>query len=118
MSGITSGRDDPLDVSLRPTGFSEFIGQAPARANLEVFIAAAKQRKAALDHVLFVGPPGLGGMLSAVGLGAVATAHALGVPLALIAASLPTVTPAPGRFQALDEDQPFPAVRVGRLVAH
>ena len=47
-------------MSLRPTGFSEFVGQAPARANLEVFIAAAKQRKAALDHVLFVGPPGLG----------------------------------------------------------
>ncbi len=43
-----------------PTGFSEFIGQAQARANLEVFISAAKQRKAALDHVLFVGPPGLG----------------------------------------------------------
>ena len=58
-SGVT-GRDEPLDVSLRPSGFSEFIGQAPARANLEVFIAAAKQRKAALDHVLFVGPPGLG----------------------------------------------------------
>jgi Holliday junction DNA helicase RuvB len=36
------------------------VGQAQARANLEVFIAAAKQRKAALDHVLFVGPPGLG----------------------------------------------------------
>jgi Holliday junction DNA helicase RuvB len=63
MSTLTSaaaGRDDPLDVSLRPTGFSEFIGQAQARANLEVFIAAAKHRKAALDHVLFVGPPGLG----------------------------------------------------------
>jgi Holliday junction DNA helicase RuvB len=63
MSAITSaaaGRDDPLDVSLRPTGFSEFIGQSAARANLEVFIEAARQRKAALDHVLFVGPPGLG----------------------------------------------------------
>src|SRR5215213_4544760 len=63
MTSITSaetGRDDPLDVSLRPTGFSEFIGQAAARANLEVFIQAAKQRKSALDHVLFVGPPGLG----------------------------------------------------------
>ena len=63
MSTLTSaaaGRDDPLDVSLRPTGFSEFIGQAQARANLEVFIAAAKARKQALDHVLFVGPPGLG----------------------------------------------------------
>ena len=63
MSTLTSaaaGRDEALDVSLRPTGFSEFVGQAQARANLEVFIAAAKARKAALDHVLFVGPPGLG----------------------------------------------------------
>ncbi|WP_374623625.1 Holliday junction branch migration DNA helicase RuvB [Devosia sp.] len=63
MTDLTSpaaGRDDPLDVSLRPSGFAEFIGQAEARANLEVFIAAARQRKAALDHVLFVGPPGLG----------------------------------------------------------
>ena len=63
MTDITSasaGRDDPLDVSLRPSGFSEFIGQAAARANLEVFIEAAKTRGTALDHVLFVGPPGLG----------------------------------------------------------
>jgi Holliday junction DNA helicase RuvB len=55
-----AGRDDPLDVSLRPTGFAEFVGQAEARANLQVFIDAAKLRKTALDHVLFVGPPGLG----------------------------------------------------------
>jgi Holliday junction DNA helicase RuvB len=55
-----AGRDDALDVSLRPTGFAEFVGQAEARANLQVFIEAAKLRKAALDHVLFVGPPGLG----------------------------------------------------------
>jgi UDP-N-acetylmuramoyl-L-alanyl-D-glutamate--2,6-diaminopimelate ligase len=40
-------------------------------------------------------------------LGAVATAHALGVPLELAAATLPDVAPAPGRFQALDEGQPF-----------
>jgi holliday junction DNA helicase RuvB len=63
MSALTSaaaGRDDPLDVSLRPTAFAEFVGQSAARANLQVFIEAAKQRKAALDHVLFVGPPGLG----------------------------------------------------------
>jgi Holliday junction DNA helicase RuvB len=60
LTSAAAGRDDPLDVSLRPTGFTEFIGQAQARANLEVFIAAAKTRKAALDHVLFVGPPGLG----------------------------------------------------------
>ncbi len=63
MTSLTSPiaeRDGDLDVSLRPTGFSEFVGQAAARANLEVFIEAAKRRGAALDHVLFVGPPGLG----------------------------------------------------------
>lgn len=63
MTSITSpeaGRDEPLDVALRPSGFNDFVGQADARANLEVFIEAAKTRGAALDHVLFVGPPGLG----------------------------------------------------------
>jgi len=45
---------------LRPQRLSEFIGQAQARANLEVFIKAARARKEALDHVLLVGPPGLG----------------------------------------------------------
>ena len=60
LTSATEDRDGTLDVSLRPSGFSEFIGQAEARANLEVFISAAKQRKTALDHVLFVGPPGLG----------------------------------------------------------
>jgi len=52
--------DDDTEVSLRPQRLSEFIGQAPARANLNVFIEAARKRKEALDHVLFVGPPGLG----------------------------------------------------------
>jgi Holliday junction DNA helicase RuvB len=53
-------RDDDVDASLRPQRLSEFIGQEKARANLSVFIEAAKARQEALDHVLFVGPPGLG----------------------------------------------------------
>ncbi len=53
-------RDDDVDVSLRPQRLAEFIGQEKARANLGVFIEAARARKEALDHVLFVGPPGLG----------------------------------------------------------
>ena len=53
-------REDDPDTSLRPLQLSEFIGQRAARANLEVFIEAAKTRGDALDHVLFVGPPGLG----------------------------------------------------------
>ena len=52
--------DDVADASLRPQRLSEFIGQQQARANLNVFIEAARQRKEPLDHVLFVGPPGLG----------------------------------------------------------
>ena len=52
--------DDAADASLRPQRLSEFIGQQQARANLGVFIEAARKRKEALDHVLFVGPPGLG----------------------------------------------------------
>ena len=52
--------DDAADASLRPQRLSEFVGQQQARANLGVFIEAARKRKEALDHVLFVGPPGLG----------------------------------------------------------
>lgn len=51
---------DDGGAALRPVQLSEFIGQAELRANLGVFIAAAKQRQQALDHVLFYGPPGLG----------------------------------------------------------
>src|SRR6187431_39140 len=56
----SDARDDDADASLRPQRLSEFIGQEQARANLSVFIEAARARKEALDHVLFVGPPGLG----------------------------------------------------------
>jgi Holliday junction DNA helicase RuvB len=52
--------EDAAETSLRPQRLSEFIGQEQARANLSVFIGAARARQEALDHVLFVGPPGLG----------------------------------------------------------
>ncbi len=52
--------DDVGDTALRPQLLSEFVGQAQARANLAIFIEAARKRAEALDHVLFVGPPGLG----------------------------------------------------------
>ena len=54
------GEEDAAEASVRPQRLDEFIGQSQARANLGVFIAAARARKEALDHVLFVGPPGLG----------------------------------------------------------
>jgi Holliday junction DNA helicase RuvB len=53
-------RDDDAETSLRPLSLVDFTGQAAARANLQVFIEAARTRGDALDHVLFVGPPGLG----------------------------------------------------------
>ena len=53
-------RDDDTDSSLRPLTLADFTGQEAARKNLRVFIEAAKARGDALDHVLFVGPPGLG----------------------------------------------------------
>ena len=53
-------RGDDIDTALRPQSLDEFTGQAEARANLKIFIEAAKNRGEALDHVLFVGPPGLG----------------------------------------------------------
>jgi holliday junction DNA helicase RuvB len=53
-------RSDDVDTSLRPLTLSEFVGQAAACANLKVFVEAAKARGDTLDHVLLVGPPGLG----------------------------------------------------------
>ncbi|MDE2181954.1 MAG: Holliday junction branch migration DNA helicase RuvB [Alphaproteobacteria bacterium] len=52
--------DDTLEASLRPKCLADFVGQKQARDNISVFIAAAKARCEALDHVLFSGPPGLG----------------------------------------------------------
>src|SRR5215207_4619804 len=52
--------DDTLESSLRPKRLADFVGQQQARENLRVFVAAARTRGEALDHVLFYGPPGLG----------------------------------------------------------
>ena len=53
-------RGEDVEATLRPQTLDEFVGQQAARANLKVFVEAAKSRSEALDHVLFVGPPGLG----------------------------------------------------------
>ncbi len=53
-------RGEDLDSTMRPQSLDDFVGQKAARANLKVFIEAARGRGEALDHVLFVGPPGLG----------------------------------------------------------
>ena len=52
--------DADIENKLRPTTMAEYVGQEKVKANLEVYIKAAKERKEALDHVLLYGPPGLG----------------------------------------------------------
>ncbi|WP_173934035.1 Holliday junction branch migration DNA helicase RuvB [Chelativorans sp. Marseille-P2723] len=53
-------RGEDADATMRPQTLDEFVGQKAARANLKIFVEAARARGEALDHVLFVGPPGLG----------------------------------------------------------
>src|SRR5918996_6569947 len=60
---VTASRvdeDAQYEAGLRPRTLDDYIGQDRVRANLEVSIAAARQRGEALDHVLLYGPPGLG----------------------------------------------------------
>lgn len=52
--------DTEFDISLRPGRFSDFVGQGKVRERLELFVQAARGRSDVLDHVLLVGPPGLG----------------------------------------------------------
>src|SRR5262247_4093269 len=52
--------EDAAEASIRPQSLDEFVGQQQLRDNLKVFIAAARGRRDALDHVLLHGPPGLG----------------------------------------------------------
>lgn len=58
-SRLTSAEKE-FEKALRPMSFGEFSGQGKVVENLEVFVAAARQRSDALDHVLLHGPPGLG----------------------------------------------------------
>jgi len=57
---VVSPQEDALERALRPKVLDEYIGQEKARAQLEIFINAARGRGEALDHVLLFGPPGLG----------------------------------------------------------
>ena len=52
--------DVVLEMTLRPSLFSEFTGQAKVKERLEITVAAAKKRNEAIDHILLSGPPGLG----------------------------------------------------------
>ena len=55
-----SPQEEALERALRPKVLDEYVGQEKARAQLEIFINAARGRSEALDHVLLFGPPGLG----------------------------------------------------------
>jgi Holliday junction DNA helicase RuvB len=60
MTAARQPDEAQVDVALRPRNLDEFAGQPELKENLKVFIASAKTRGGALDHVLFAGPPGLG----------------------------------------------------------
>ncbi|MHB1240472.1 MAG: Holliday junction branch migration DNA helicase RuvB [Chromatiales bacterium 21-64-14] len=56
----TTGDEEAVERSVRPRTLGEYMGQAPVREQMEIFIRAARERGEALDHVLIFGPPGLG----------------------------------------------------------
>jgi holliday junction DNA helicase RuvB len=56
----TSPQEEAFERALRPKVLEEYVGQEKIRAQLSIFIEAARQRREALDHVLLFGPPGLG----------------------------------------------------------
>lgn len=60
ISEVLAKPDVVLELTLRPSLFSEFTGQAKVKERLEITVAAAKQRAEAIDHILLSGPPGLG----------------------------------------------------------
>ena len=60
VSSVRLDDDDQFEAGLRPRTLDSYVGQSRLRENLEVSIAAARQRGDALDHVLLYGPPGLG----------------------------------------------------------
>lgn len=60
ISEVLAKPDVALEMTLRPSLFSEFTGQAKVKERLEITVTAAKQRGEAIDHLLLSGPPGLG----------------------------------------------------------
>jgi len=94
-----NGFAEDNDNNLRPKGLNEFLGQKEIKENLSVFIKAARDREEALDHLLLIGPPGLGkttlAQITAAELGVdfkVTSAPALDKPKDL-AGILSTITP-------------------------
>jgi Holliday junction DNA helicase RuvB len=59
-AAAASPNEEAIERALRPKALAEYVGQAKAREQLEIFIGAARKRSEAMDHVLLFGPPGLG----------------------------------------------------------
>jgi Holliday junction DNA helicase RuvB len=76
VSASRMDEDAQYEAGLRPRTLDEYIGQDRVRENLQVSVAAARQRAEALDHVLLYGPPGLGKTTLAYVIG-----NELGVPV-------------------------------------
>jgi Holliday junction DNA helicase RuvB len=76
VTAVRVDEDAQYEAGLRPRTLDEYIGQDRVRENLQVSVAAARQRGEALDHVLLYGPPGLGKTTLAYVIG-----HELGVPV-------------------------------------
>ncbi len=60
VTAKASHEDEAVDRAVRPHTLGEYVGQSPVKTQMEIFIAAARKRAEALDHVLIFGPPGLG----------------------------------------------------------
>ncbi|HPC61636.1 MAG TPA: Holliday junction branch migration DNA helicase RuvB [Verrucomicrobiota bacterium] len=60
ISDVLAKPDAALEMTLRPSLFSEFTGQSKVKERLEITVAAARKRGEAIDHILLNGPPGLG----------------------------------------------------------
>jgi holliday junction DNA helicase RuvB len=60
ISGNAGAEEEAVERAIRPRRLADYVGQAPVKTQLEIFISAARTRGEALDHVLIFGPPGLG----------------------------------------------------------
>ena len=60
ISGSAGQEEEAVEQAIRPRRLADYVGQAPVKTQLDIFITAARQRAEALDHVLIFGPPGLG----------------------------------------------------------